>query len=367
MPIDDATPQSPLDHQHPEPSSPHWPFYDQSPVIIWTLGLTTASLLAYGIFWLWLAIGLVHAIDDWVAAKTSSGVTASYASVKLGGFPLRVSAHLKSPRIESRLGQWQGDSLSVSFAPLSPDRVRLVFHGTDHVRVGDQSWDLSSAFIRTDLSFDPGKPPQTLRSFQITAGDLAVTGANALEASVEGFGLSVLPFAHHGTADYKTPWASFVVTMAGVRIGAASEGQGVAPMALLEASGRVMGAMHLDAPTNALTQWSKEGGVLELDRFVTDWPPVAVQGQGTLALDGKLQPLASFSTEFRGMGQFADGLERTGSIDRQAAAQLRTAFAGSAKTDGKGRTVLAVPLTVQDGKLWAGSVALAPLPEIRWP
>lgn len=324
-------------------------------------------MLAYGLYWLWLAVGLMHAVNGWIGDRQTQGVKASYASVNLAGFPLRVSARLNAPRIESPLGQWQGDFLSVSFAPFAPDRVRLVMHGANHLSVGSQSWDISSSFIRTDLSFDSDGPFRVLRSFQMTAGDTRVATGDGFQATVEGFGLSVLPLTQDSESDYKTPWASFVVTAAGLNIGGETAGHDVAPVALVEASGRVMGALSFDTPARSLARWSQNGGVLEFDRVVADWPPVAVQGAGTLAFDANLQPQASFSTQFRGMGQFADGLERAGSIDDHAAKLLRTAFSDTAKPDGKGHVVQTVPLTVQNGKLWAGSVALAPVPELHWP
>lgn len=354
---------------------------EQSRTLIWGFSLTVAAVLAYGIYWLWLAVGLVHGVNDWIGGQAALGVKSSYASVKLGGFPFRVMARLSAPEIESSVGHWQGETLIVSVTPFSHRRLRLVLHGTNHLTSAGRSWDIASNFIRTDLQFDDDAVFFGLKSFQVTAGDIRWVSDRNVHASIEGFGLSILAMNHEQTeqnqtptaSSNQTPTASFVITVAGVNLPSAENANPLIPVALIEARGRVMGdfaegvsfqALH---PAEALQGWSQKGGVVDFDRVVADWPPVAVQGEGTLALDNELQPLASFSTQFRGMGQLTDELVHMGSIDEHAAALLRTSFADSAKSDGKGHLIQMVPLTMQNGKIWLGPVALASMPKINWP
>lgn len=346
---------------------------EQSRILIWGFSLSVAAVFAYGVYWLWLAVGLIHGINDWIEAKAVLGVKASYDSVKLGGFPLRVMARLSAPQIDAPVGRWQGETMVVSVAPFSPHRLRLVFLGANHLSAAERKWDIGSKFIRTDLHFDHRTAFWGLKSFQVTAGDVRWTSDSKAQASIDGFGLSILTLGHDSAVQDQRAAASFVITAAGINMPSPISANPLIPVALIEARGRFIGESTEGGPfqathlVEALQEWSQKGGIVDFDRVVVDWPPVAVQGEGTLALDNQLQPLASFSTQFRGMGQLTDELVHMGSIDAKAADILRTSFVDSAKSDGKGHLIQVVPLTVQNEKIWLGPVALSPMPKINWP
>ena len=81
-----------------------------------------------------------------------------------------------------------------------------------------------------------------------------------------------------------------------------------------------------------------------------------VEGDGTVAFDAQLQPVAALSTKMQGLGRLADAL---GTVSDGNAETLRSAA--------RAATSIATPVNLQNGKVWIGSVAIADQPQLIWP
>lgn len=102
--------------------------------------------------------------------------------------------------------------------------------------------------------------------------------------------------------------------------------------------------------------------------MVLRWGPLRITADGTLALDGDLQPVGAFATRTAGLEQFVTALEKDGALSSNDAAIARITLAvlTRAAADG-GPDRAEIPITLQDRILRLGPVALVQFSPITWP
>lgn len=130
----------------------------------------------------------------------------------------------------------------------------------------------------------------------------------------------------------------------------------------------LQGVLKANTLPRALEAWRSAGGDLEIRDVYIDWEPLTVAGNGTLALDEKLQPMGAFTLKFTGFFAGVDALTKQGVIKAADASLAKIVLGMMAKAPaGGGAPELALPLTIQDQKLLAGPVTLMAMPEVTWP
>lgn len=99
-----------------------------------------------------------------------------------------------------------------------------------------------------------------------------------------------------------------------------------------------------------LADWRDDGGTFEIRRVEVDWGAFTLSGDGTLALDKRLQPIAALSATLQGWPMLLDTV-----VDERIAteADLANARAGLAILAGPGGPTmpLRAPITLQNGVL----------------
>jgi hypothetical protein len=89
---------------------------------------------------------------------------------------------------------------------------------------------------------------------------------------------------------------------------------------------------------------------------------------GTVALDGRMQPVGAFTARIQGFFEAVEALRARGLIRGRDASMAKLVLGAMARpAPGGGPPVLSLPVTLQDRVLYAGPVALVRLPELRWP
>lgn len=134
---------------------------------------------------------------------------------------------------------------------------------------------------------------------------------------------------------------------------------------LAEIGGRVLGELPSLRPS-AIVAWSAAGGTVELDRVALDWAPLGLEGEGTVALDTRLQPLAALTARVSGWGSFMDRLARAGMVEQGPAAAAKMLMSLMSKPDTLGRPAVPVPVTLQDGLLYVGPARVLTVPPLPW-
>lgn len=311
-----------------------------SPLVVKTrplLGLLAALLLAWSLWWGFLAYELRHSLDGWLAERRAAGWVVTTGSRTLSGFPWTVRITLPAPSLLAMDGSgWRGPEVVLSLSPLAPQRLNLVAHGK-HVLI------------------PPGQPPQESFAGEVLAqleGDRAQVSLRGVEA----LGLRLITGR---------------LVLQGQRLEADLQG-----LTLPEDSRLVLGRKieHLGftaltkgslAPT--LAAWRDGSGVAELSDVSLEWQALRLSGEGTLTVDKRLQPLFAGTATIGGLFEAVQMLEQAGVVKAKEAANARIALQLLAKPGADGKAEIHLPLTVQDGRLYLGPVALMVLPDIIWP
>lgn len=318
------------------------------------IAATVVAALAYTLYWFYAAGQGRNQLERWAETRRQAGWDVAWDEITDNGFPWRLSLTLGNPRLTTPAGlHWRAATLTLSTAPLWPRPLHLSTRGRQTITIAGH-----------DRSVDVSALAATVTAGTLDAHLHDLQGADDLRIGDLALSLTALP-PHPDPNAHPASWR--------FALSAHDIGLPVVPLAdldrslgLLEVSGRVMGAIPATSPVAAIIGWSKQGGVVELDRIALDWPPMGLEGNGTAALDPNGQPLIALSTHLHGFAALMDRLGQSGAIDAGTARTTKTILGLMAKPDQRGRPVIPAPITVQEGSLYLGPARIAAFPSIPW-
>lgn len=318
----------------------------------------------YSAYW-WIAAGKIkEQAAAWRQAESAEKVDVTWQKMRVAGYPLsfRLEAsnfslkdgasnpaiELTAPTLWASLKPWNfrnfwfsaPDGLSVALGSAAPLAKLEAQHGSGAVSLGDD-----------------GAANVWLSVYQPKGTAIATIGARALNAWV------TLP-----------PAAPAAHLDAGLAIALELEDLDlpVAPPGLnpkIDDIGfgvTLMGDFPAGPLRQAAAQWRDKGGTIELDHLDLRWGDMEINGTGTLALDGDLQPIGGFSGGVSGFDQLLNALVAAGRVKASDARIARLALAMLAKTGPDGRPEIAASFTIQNGEMYLGPAKLGPAPRIDW-
>lgn len=348
--------------------------------LIAALVIIVALSAAISVAWRYGSSAFREGIVAWAEARRADGVQVDYSSVTLQGFPFRLQAVIRNPALSKPVPRppWEaGPDLDWEFRsnevvagirPWNPRRVELRFPGTNQITVplGLYGTTVFAAAGRAsgNFEFDSEGVP--------TAADLYLQDFDMLsEDGEESVSMSRVEISGvtHAASTPAHQSATFEL---------AASGKGVNLPTQLDAPlGRFINAVELQASlmgvlpegdlTEAAKAWRDDGGTIEIHRLHLEWGPLVLEAGGTLALDGALQPIAGLSAIVRGYAETIDALVANGVVqhnDGETAKQVLGLLAKAPK--GGGPPELTVPLTLQNGWIYVGPVALTRVSQISW-
>lgn len=323
---------------------------------------TVLLAAAYGAYWFHVAGQMRKAVEDWASDRRAQGWLVTWDDLSVGGFPGAVTLRVTSPILAAPGGwNWRGERLEAAASPFLLRRLRLSAPGRHTLGLGPWQVQAATPDLHGELMFDSAGALLSTR--------LVATGLTLQEpaVSVEALALS-LRRPQDPPAGDRAPSLLFSASLGGLTLpdlpGLVMERR----VARAELAGQVSGAVPPSAPLAAAVRtWSAAGGTVEVSRVAVDWPPVELEGEGTLAFDPQMQPLAAFSTRLRGYDGLMDALSRHGMVQPDAANAAKMMLSLLAKPDNQGRAAIQVPLTVQSGGLWLGPARVADVPPLSWP
>lgn len=326
--------------------------------------VVAAATGGYTAYW-FHAVGLMRkGVEDWAATRRSQGWEVEWATATGEGFPLHLGLALAAPHLQTPDGLWwRGDTLMLDCSPFDWTRLRAAAPG--HHQGGQKglelSLDASGAHADINLDRQGGLEDATL---YLTGLRLSGPFPDAL--TMDGMVLTWDPLPVTGQSSHTTPTVRFSATAHGIALPALPTLPLDRSIGLVELSGHILGTLPMANPAEAVTRWSADGGTVELDHVGVEWAPMALEAQGTLALDPARQPLASLTARIRGFGPLMDRLVAAHMVPADTASTVKTVLALMAKPDPKGRPAVPVPVTLQDGGLYLGPARVARLPPLAW-
>ncbi|MSO84856.1 MAG: DUF2125 domain-containing protein [Rhodospirillales bacterium] len=343
--------------------------------IVLGLGLALGALISlYGAGWYYLAGRFADGVRDFLAAQQGEGVTLAYADIAFGGFPDRLEARLIAPAVTLALARgtwiWRPARVAFSARPWSVARVSVDLSGEHVIAPADASglprW---KAHART-LAVEARLAGADVADLALRGADIRIDGRGVAEELALGRvrvawrRAGIRPIDQ--SPEHLRASQSFEVLAEDIRMPPAARLPLADQIARLVVAGEVKGRLASGNGTDALRRWRDDGGTVELRRIEGRWGALALAGEGTLALDGGLQPVGAFSARIEGFSETLDALRQVGAMSGRDALTAKMVLTALARREGEGRPYLTIPLALQERRLYAGPVALLTVPALPW-
>jgi hypothetical protein len=315
---------------------------------------------ALSAYWLWSADRLAERIAAWSEQQRTRGYEVSYRGPVIGGYPFGLTARIEEPRVASPRGwRWQGPSVSGRAALWDPFTIELDFSGLHRVTDTrneaaapvEAEGERATAVVHLESSGRVDRAKAEVagltirRSGEVLTAERAAVGLGPLRPAAGG---RPQELALTGDAD-------------GITLpedGAGPLGPALQRLAFAAA---LLGEIPPGGRREMLSQWREAGGRLEIGRLELVWGTLALQGEGSLALDPQLRPSGKIDARMSGLSETMDRLVAAKLLRSDRARLVKIALRALADgTDGEGRPVVALPITLQGGRLYLG-----PAPVLR--
>lgn len=328
------------------------------------------AALVYSAIWWIVADALRGGFDGWAAGMRARGWSVSYERFRIEGYPGPLAPIVEAPSLaapEASGGwRWQGPLVTARAWPWNPSRIAFAAAGEHRVRAGGAD----AAPIRVRLGVASGLllRPATGQETKIvlTLGDIAIRAPDRdRPRSIASAEATIVLPDRPGRADAgrgpEPPGPTIALSLAGIELGGPDRGiDGVSLTA------KLTGPVPRAATARALAVWRDGGGVVEIGEIALRWRRARVDGSGTVALDRDLQPIAALSLRIEGRRDLVRALVAHGAVEQRNAGAVGLALqlvAGAGKGGGGG---IALPVTVQDRRLFLGPLSVMRLPRIDW-
>lgn len=328
------------------------------------LGFGLLFAAGWTIAWQLLAMRAEAAVTNFVAERRAQGDRIQHGPVRVGGFPLTVEIHTRevhwvredgvtlltaaAPEVIASAPMW--NPLRLTLRPTSGGRASVA--GTWGSITGDA--DMASAVITLSRQ-GPERIDLILRNLDLIGpGGAVLARIDAVDASIDP-----APVGNPGDAAGAVPATMTVNAHAdGVRPSGAEELPFDGPASVTLAAA-LRGPVDPSAGVPGLALWRDAGGVIDVDRLVISWSPVDLVGDGTFALDAALRPEGAGTAEIQGVAETLDRLVAQGRMKPGQAALLKLAAIAASEPSADGsRQRFKAPLTVQDGTVRIGQIAI---------
>jgi len=322
---------------------------------------------AYTVFWFVVAGRAEGWIANWAAETPGKAWHGNFETVEVSGFPLDLVVKITEPEVVwrdgDRNGTWTGPWLVARYKPWNLTRIAFELPRAQEADIDAAGWrrhlTILSADAPGELEFAGGKAQRLEVEFHeleatddvtgepVTADRLLIIAETAADGANHDLFVEAenLAFPARPPAPFEplVPFAAASLTLKG-------------------------DVPQLGPLSESLALWRDAGGTLEVNAFKVDWPPIAGEAVGTLALDETFRPLGAFTAAVTGYDALLDALVESGQVSRNQASLTKTVLDVMATTDeATGESKIEVPVTLQNGLLFVGPVPLMPVPPVLPP
>jgi hypothetical protein len=328
-------------------------------------GAVLLVVAGYAAFWYYEASRVRAGIALFIEGRGAHGMAIRSDSLTIGGFPFQLEAafggltidglpyarqaHIESPVLVAHARPWDPGSWRFEAAKGFTLSVALPDGSTVASSAGD---------ARGRADADPEK-----LVIRIDSHDLAWQLGGATTAAAH---LSLqLSLPYRPPEDHAAPSLGFAAVIDGVALPG-----GIGPKDSraneLAVDGVVEGPVPEQPLRQALTAWRESGGTIELHRVALHWGAIDLVGDGTLTLNGDLQPEAAFTGHIRGWDALLDGFVQAGTMTAPEAANARLGLGLLTRVAPDGHSELRAPITLQNEQVYLGPAKIAKLRPIPW-
>ena len=343
--------------------------------ILWSVVAFAVAAILYVAFWFVIAFGLRNGAVEWAETRRQEGYTVNYSGLLLDGFPFLMRLTLSDPGLGYPASDvpwaWQSEGLAVEMRPWNPWRLTIMPTGALTLGLTIGGEPVTYVGLADEIAIGLGLAGGWPKSGELTVSGLNLSLADENGDSGESIAVKTMRLqalrdaaddADHRTVTFDLHLqAEGLETPAGVFLPLGNRVDNL----VLDAS--VLGAIPAGWLPESLAAWRDRGGTVEVPRMEFIYGPLIARAEGTLALDGDMQPIGAFTAKFQGFFEIVDALRKQGlirSVDAITAKVVLGALARRPRDGGPASLNLAI--TLQNRKVFAGPVSLLDLPAIDW-
>ncbi|HYD99252.1 MAG TPA: DUF2125 domain-containing protein [Alphaproteobacteria bacterium] len=337
----------------------------------WPLLLALLLLLplaAYAVFWFVAAGRVRDGVDAWIAEQAGRGVAVNHAGLRVDGFPFWMRLRARDVSLAREDGLTLGtDGLLIETRPW--DFARYAFKLEENQRL---SWDDRGGRQPGSLTAREAVGRFALAEGRFQGGEATFSELKLLRDQPEALGsLDRLAVGYQLPPQPPREGAdpAFTVTLDGAGLLLPVEVPGLSrAVERVTAAATLKGVPPASLQREAVAAWSLDGGTVDVTNLAVAWGPLGLSGDGTLALDRELQPLAAATLKLVGAERLIDALAAGGAVRAKDAPLIKLGLGFLTKPEGPNNTpTVTAPLAVQNGAVFLGPVKLATMPRVEWP
>ncbi|MAX64170.1 MAG: hypothetical protein CMM40_17350 [Rhodospirillaceae bacterium] len=332
-------------------------------LLLSVVGILVLLVGAWTAWWFYSARLAMSSFQGWVSEQRSQGYDINFERIDTGGYPFSLALTATRFGVAAPLRAWtvSGDALTVTFKPWQLDRYQVA---------SDQPLRLSAVVIP-----ESQKTPvviQDLTGDYLYQRDVSQHQLRLIAADVSGpNGLTIDTIGVSGTMPFRAPQDRDADIMTGHLELVGAKMPGLVPQGLSEQIEAAILDFTVSGPqpnpehsmAKRLSDWRDAGGGVEVSKIALAWQDLNLSGDGTISLDEYLRPLAAFGMQATGLSETARRFEGAGLIDRQIRRYIEMGVGLLSLGSGQAGMVR-FPVTIQDGILSLGPVALSEIPPI---
>lgn len=343
-------------------------------IVLAILGLGAAG---YAGFWFYAAGEMRENFERWAEERRAEGFEVSYDGLAIVGFPFRLAAMFAKPRLAAPHspnrwnGQWtwRGARVAAWAWPWRLRRARVAMAGPQTLEFTPQGETVPTRITFADatglVGFDSVGQIEGAR-LRIVAID--VVGGVWRGTRIKELVGTYLRLARGAEApagnDARRAEAEFGLAADGVELGSGIQAPLGPRIDRLAAEATIIGVIGPGPVKAALAAWRDAGGTIEVKRISLRWAALRLDAAGTVALDAELRPIGALKARVKGFNETLDALTASRLVKSAEAKIAKVVLGLMAKISAGGGREIEVPLTAQDGMLYAGPIALMVMPRI---
>ncbi len=327
----------------------------------WIVASFSVAVVVWSGYWMIVAGQIYDRSTMWVVQQQEAGFYINWNSFDVSGYPFSLDVDIRGIVVTAPTQwRWSADDLKV------------------HGRFWDWSeFDVSSTGThRFDLTWRDRQRTFALNAKSLKAR-IAVDGLAFKAISIQLTNVDVsdrqqrLGGLDSGqiTLKKRAPRNDALeLRLQGMEITGLSQSPFGSDIARLSARAELVGQVPASLTGDELARWRNLGGVIELRYINLGYAGIDLRMEGTLALDGELQPIASLTTRLQGYDSIITVMQDRGILGGPEALAARVVVGALSTADpATGEPSLDLAVTLQQRTVRAGPFVLGKIPPVIWP
>jgi len=327
-----------------------------------SLGLVAVLAIAHSVYWWSASEEMRQAVESWIEDWRDKGYAVTHGDLVVSGYPLRLQVTAPFPAVTDpgNVWSWQAEGVRLQTNLWDPTQYEMTVQGDQAATVPingrpvAMSIQTAKSVVLANFSID-GK----FKSGSVQIDDLKGSAPD-LTATVLARKLVLeLELPDNPPQTHTDPAGDLTLIADEVTLPPAYAGPLGPNMDRISVRFNALGPLKRGDLRTTLGEWRDSGGIIEVPWLRGEWGTLTVDAKGTVTLDERFRPLAAFESAFGGLSPTLDIFTDAGMIEEKTARIVKLGLVLLSSTSSSGKSVIKLPLSIQDGQVYLGPVVVA--------